>query len=91
MSVILTMEVVNTLVLILLVAIAAPVMLATHLILMKEDVHVTILSLYCIIYHFTVAVCDDSCHHCITCDSPNSCTCLNGWTGSNCCTGIVYS
>ena len=38
--------------------------------------------------YYCIAVCDDSCHHCISCDSPDTCTCLSGWTGSNCCTGM---
>ena len=45
MNVILTMEVVNTPVIIMLVAIHVPVTLATHLILMIEDAHVMILKL----------------------------------------------
>ena len=35
----------------------------------------------------TVALCDDSCGNCASCDSPNNCTCSSGWTGSDCCIG----
>ena len=36
-----------------------------------------------------IAVCSDSCGNCLTCDSPDMCTCTQGWTGSDCCKGEI--
>ena len=41
-----------------------------------------------LLFHFTyIAVCPDKCGHCLECIEPGNCTCLEGWTGYDCCEG----
>ena len=35
------------------------------------------------------AICSSPCGTNKQCTAPNTCTCANGWTGSNCLTGVV--
>ena len=34
-----------------------------------------------------VAICNDPCGNCLTCNFPGQCSCVQGWTGSDCCIG----
>ena len=34
-----------------------------------------------------VAICLNDCGHCDKCTEPGICTCLEGWTGNDCCKG----
>ena len=36
---------------------------------------------------FSKANCDDSCNNCLSCTSPDLCSCEAGWTGDDCCDG----
>lgn len=40
-------------------------------------------------YVYIIAVCADACGHCIECVDPGTCTCNDGWTGSDCCQGNI--
>ena len=37
-----------------------------------------------------IAICADECGHCDKCVAPDNCTCLEGWTGNDCCEGNNY-
>ena len=102
MSVIPTKMVVNTLVLILKATITVTVTMDIILKVMTRDVHVSCDSIFFIISSLVItcfnyylllplyiAVCDDSCNQCTECVSPGLCTCDDGWTGNDCCKGIV--
>ena len=102
MSVIPTKAIVNTLVLTLQAPITVNVTMDIVLMVMTRDVHVSWNSIFfinlslvitCFNYYLLlplyIAVCDDSCNQCTECVSPGLCTCDNGWTGNDCCKGIV--
>ncbi len=38
----------------------------------------------------TLAICADECGQCDECVSPDNCTCIEGWTGNDCCDGNNY-
>ena len=40
-------------------------------------------------YNLILANCFSSCGNNMECTAPNNCTCMTGWTGSDCLTGIL--
>ena len=42
------------------------------------------------LFPLNTAICSSSCGTNKQCTAPDTCTCVSGWTGSNCLTGIVY-
>ena len=41
-----------------------------------------------ILYHILVAICTGGCGVNKECTAPDTCTCVQGWTGQDCLTGI---
>lgn len=38
---------------------------------------------------FQTAICDDGCGEDMECTEPNICSCIDGWSGSNCSIGMI--
>ena len=42
-----------------------------------------------ILCYLNTAICDTQCDTNMECTAPNTCTCMTGWTGNDCLTGIL--
>lgn len=40
-------------------------------------------------YYYVPAICDGECGKHMACTKPNTCICIDGWSGSNCSTGML--
>lgn len=67
------------------------VMMGTVWMEMVKGVHVSgrsFIFFYYVISHLMyIAICTDDCGHCDECTKPSVCTCVDGWTGNDCCEG----
>ena len=51
-----------------------------------------IIILYCkaLIFFILLAICNLACTTNMECTSPNTCTCIEGWEGADCLSGILF-